>query len=544
MKMMKNVVSGAVVPLLMLWGLGCGQGGVASDTGDIGQDAIQADTTADSSTPGDAVLDVRADALPDGVVPDSSKVDTGTDVTANDVVDDDGTPVDDIPDTSECPEPLALACGDSFDHDTGVQGRANIWGGYSCTARALSGRETVYLLKTDEHVNVTVTLTNLSVDLDVARLSKCDPFSCRNIASTPLDIQDDEQIQFESGIGHQQYIVVDGYAGATGTYTIGVTCEPVPEPECPPHLSRLVECPFIWGEPGNGAVACPSTAECLGVPCAQDGFCALYAEEGGGDKCVMGNCVYCWQDSQCPQGDVCRAGRCVGKTPAECPEVPDCAAAGCLEMMLSDTNCPTCVCDTEFFNQCEIDDDCMPISHHLFRRCVYGRCAECRFDDDCDSGECLPPGICYSMTKHPSAIFGTWLIGWYGGLDHFSYFRFEPDGTLRRAGYVPESTFADDILTGGCAAEAGQSLPGIVGTWEPEVTESGFLVVRLAFVSPCQAGTKVSERFAITMGTDGDSMTLKSVENPDAGDLTGLRINPLLCSADFTTCPSPVYPLL
>lgn len=539
----------AAIPLFLLFlAVSCAQGSTTSNAEDVGRDAIQSDMPGDPGTPGDTADDASPDttgtdampdgAIPDGVQPDTSATDAATDISANDTDDGDTPPDDDIPNTGECPEPLTLSCGDTFNHNTGSDGRPNLWGAYSCTARALSGPEAIYLLKTSEHVKVTVTLTNLTTDLDVARLSRCDPFSCNVIASTPFDIQDDEQIQFDSHIGSKHYIVVDGYNGATGPYTINVSCEPIPEPECPPYLSRLAECPFIWGDPvsGSGASSCPSTSDCLGVPCAQDGFCGMYAETGGGELCVMGNCVYCWQDSQCPDDNVCRAGRCVEPITTQCPDVPDCSTAGCTEVRLSDTNCPACVCDTLIFHQCEVDQDCLPYSHHRYSRCVFGRCTECRLDDDCDSGECLPPGICYSMSTHPSAIFGSWLIGWYGGLDHFSYFRFEPDGTMRRAGYIPAGSFTDDILAGGCTPAEGQAIPGIVGTWEPEITESGFLVIRIAFVSPCQAGQKVSERFVITMGEDDESMTLSSVENPDAGNLIGLRRDPSVCSADFTIC--------
>lgn len=150
----------------------------------------------------------------------------------------------DAPDTAECTSPLPLACGDSFNHSTITNGRANLWSAYGCTARLENGRETVYRLAPGNDCLATVTLSNLTTDLDVLRLATCDPWAATDCASTPVDIQDDEVISFLEYTDEASYIVVDGYDGSEGSYTIDVDCdcgEPIDD-----YTSVLVECAFQY----------------------------------------------------------------------------------------------------------------------------------------------------------------------------------------------------------------------------------------------------------------------------------------------------------
>jgi len=129
-----------------------------------------------------------------------------------------------IEDAPLCGDGLILSCGDSLAHNTNVEGRVDEWFGYSCSARAEGGREAIYTFSTEEDCSVVLRLTDLSVDIDLFLLSECDPFSCIHMSSTPLDIQDDETVEFETEAGTVYFVSVDGYSDAAGSYTIEAEC--------------------------------------------------------------------------------------------------------------------------------------------------------------------------------------------------------------------------------------------------------------------------------------------------------------------------------
>jgi hypothetical protein len=132
-----------------------------------------------------------------------------------------------------------LRCADRLAHSTTVQGRPNTWGGYNCTARADSGRETLYAFRSDQDCQVEVRLVDLTTDLDLFLLD-CDPTLCGSCSwspegfavpeicvSTPLDLQErqgGEMFAFDALAGQVHGVVVDGYAQSEGTYTIEVDC--------------------------------------------------------------------------------------------------------------------------------------------------------------------------------------------------------------------------------------------------------------------------------------------------------------------------------
>ncbi len=125
---------------------------------------------------------------------------------------------------SSCSNPIRLECGDRLNHDTAVNGQADMLSAYGCTARAESGRETIYSFVTLQRCEVEVRLSELTVDLDLFSVEDCGPFSEGECSSTPLDIQDGEQIAFSTLAGVPRYVVVDGYSAAEGTYAIAVDC--------------------------------------------------------------------------------------------------------------------------------------------------------------------------------------------------------------------------------------------------------------------------------------------------------------------------------
>ena len=69
------------------------------------------------------------------------------------------------------------------------------------------------------------TLKNLTTDLDLLLLTNgCDPSRNRVASSTPIDLQIVETISWKNEPGRTDYVVVDGYSGAEGSYTLEVDC--------------------------------------------------------------------------------------------------------------------------------------------------------------------------------------------------------------------------------------------------------------------------------------------------------------------------------
>jgi len=319
------------------------------------------------------------------------------------------------------------------------------------------------------------------------------------------------------------------------------TCHPA---ECPLYVAALADTHFGFFTGDDG---CPALSP-MTVTCEDDPDCAVLADAGlpgFGETCVLGNCAWCWNDDECLPGTACRAGRCVEHAPFGCPDPGPCADLGCNLITPSEAPCPVCTCESIYGLPCETDMDCLPISFHPFSRCVYGRCADCRNDADCDWGRCMQPGICYEMTPPEDMLFGTWLIGWSGGLDHYSYFRFEADGTFRRAMYDtsdPVSSFADDVPPLAAVCDPGWPVPApLVGTWEPEVTESGFLVIRVRLNLPCATDHGWTVRWALSP-LEGGPWTMSFDDIDGDMDLYGWQVDGTTCLPDFSECPLPVNP--
>ena len=322
--------------------------------------------------------------------------------------------------------------------------------------------------------------------------------------------------------------------GCPGTFVSLAACEQTClTPDCPAYITALADCAYgLTSEATAGA--CPETV-CRDSPCQTDADCPLADAAEVGGSCVQGNCTYCWQDSQCGADQLCRGGRCV-ESPKGCGTAPVCDAVGCKLTTPSEVACPVCVCDSTFSPQCKNDMDCQVLSIFPYKACVYGHCAQCRNNADCASGPCLAPGVCFDMKPHPEAIYGTWLVGWFGGLDHFGFMRFEPDGTLRRGQYTPTGTFMDDFPPFPCAPPDGIH-PAALGTWEPEITASGFLVVKLRLNISCDAGQGWTARYGFTLSEDGQSAALLDIDSMNS--LNAVRVSGDKCADDFTWCEPP-----
>lgn len=122
-----------------------------------------------------------------------------------------------------CATELPLACGASLAGSTIAAERAT-WDGYGCSQRGETGLEAIHAFATDVARTVTIRLDDLGADLDLFVLDACDPFACVAASPTPGDIQDFETITFDAEAGRTYFVVVDGYAGAAGGYTLTAEC--------------------------------------------------------------------------------------------------------------------------------------------------------------------------------------------------------------------------------------------------------------------------------------------------------------------------------
>lgn len=124
---------------------------------------------------------------------------------------------------NSCTTPIYLACGDRLSHDTRVQGRAQDWFAYGCSARGYTGRETIYEFTSNSNCGVEARLTAVDVALTLFFMKECDPIKadvCRTIASPG----ETATANFVATAEHAYFVAVDGADGAEGPYTLEVDC--------------------------------------------------------------------------------------------------------------------------------------------------------------------------------------------------------------------------------------------------------------------------------------------------------------------------------
>ncbi|MDA2937717.1 pre-peptidase C-terminal domain-containing protein [Acidobacteria bacterium AH-259-A15] len=113
--------------------------------------------------------------------------------------------------TGTCTNPINLTAGQSYSANT--SGGQSNFGSYSCSSWNESGPERVHRITLNSPGTISAQLTNLSADLDVFILSSCSSSSCLAFGNSSASAN--------VGTG-TYYIVVDGYQGAVGTYTLTV----------------------------------------------------------------------------------------------------------------------------------------------------------------------------------------------------------------------------------------------------------------------------------------------------------------------------------
>jgi hypothetical protein len=143
-------------------------------------------------------LDAGGQARIDGCMMDLGALENGT------------TPCD----TGQCDLPIRLTCGIPFDGST--QGGARVLDTYACSPASKPGSEIIHEIVTSGGGDITITLSNMTADLDVYLLSDC------SMASSCVAIGD--SVISTTIMPGTHYIVVDGGTGVTGSYTLTVEC--------------------------------------------------------------------------------------------------------------------------------------------------------------------------------------------------------------------------------------------------------------------------------------------------------------------------------
>ncbi|MEO1259829.1 MAG: GEVED domain-containing protein [Bacteroidota bacterium] len=114
----------------------------------------------------------------------------------------------------DCANATPINCGDSVNGTT--IGGTNHADTYGCVGYNESGPEKVYVLQTTEPGTITATLSNETANLDLIILDACSESNC-------LD-QGLSSVTVANASAGMYYIVVDGYNGAQGNFTLTVNC--------------------------------------------------------------------------------------------------------------------------------------------------------------------------------------------------------------------------------------------------------------------------------------------------------------------------------
>jgi cysteine-rich repeat protein len=119
----------------------------------------------------------------------------------------------------ECTAALALECGDTDSWSTTLFGSTDVVDSYSCVSWNESGREYAYSFTAPITGQVSAALSNLDgVDLDVFVIDAeaCSSENCTAFGNTSAT--------FSAVAGETYYVVVDGFDGAEGDYTLDLSC--------------------------------------------------------------------------------------------------------------------------------------------------------------------------------------------------------------------------------------------------------------------------------------------------------------------------------
>jgi hypothetical protein len=245
--------------------------------------------------------------------------------------------------TAMCSLPIPLTLGIPYSGET-TGSPANV-SSYNCSSWNESGPEVIHSVTTTTAGTLRAELSNLVVDLDVFIVQDCNAGSCDAVSDSFAEIPDAPPGTY--------YIVVDGYNGVDGPYTLAVTSDPCGGVVCDDGdvCNGLETC-----DPGTGACI-PGTA----LVCEDGNLCTDDACDPVSGCVYENNTVSCNDSNACTTEDQCGGGECLGGQPLNC----------------NDGNICT-------------DDACNPASG-----CVYGaNTAPCNDGNACTSGDTCGDGAC------------------------------------------------------------------------------------------------------------------------------------------------------
>jgi hypothetical protein len=116
----------------------------------------------------------------------------------------------------DCSSPIIIGCEDDLAGDTG-SAPSNVEY-YNCSSWRENGPEQVYQFEITSPSSVSMYLSDLTANLDLFLLESCSETACIASGNKEIFVP-----RLEPGI---YYIVVDGYRGDAGTYTLSIRCAP------------------------------------------------------------------------------------------------------------------------------------------------------------------------------------------------------------------------------------------------------------------------------------------------------------------------------
>jgi hypothetical protein len=162
-----------------------------------------------------------------------------TEIVCDDGIDDDLDELVDCDDldclgTEACPLPICqpswtVDCASPDSWSNYGAGSTDVIEEYSCNAWVYDGPEYTYTFVSPVSKTIKVRLTDETAETDILVLTvpedgSCDPMNCLEYGFS--------EVEFAAEAGQLYYLVVDGYAGAEGSYTITLECPPDIETDC------------------------------------------------------------------------------------------------------------------------------------------------------------------------------------------------------------------------------------------------------------------------------------------------------------------------
>ncbi len=187
----------------------------------------------------------------------------------------------------QCEPAWVLSCGSTDSWSNYGFGSTDVLETYSCSGWPYPGPEYTYSFVSSVTGDVTISLTGESASTDVMVLqggSGCFASACLAYGFS--------SVTFSAVEGETYFVVVDGYNGAEGTYTISVACPAAAEAVCDDGLDDdedgLVDCedPDCFGASAACQPACvPDTDLAAAMTCPSD--VDSWSNDGAGSTNVV-----------------------------------------------------------------------------------------------------------------------------------------------------------------------------------------------------------------------------------------------------------------